>query len=69
VRFVHRFNISEQILSKWNNRDFLEDAFCKPLNIEDAITDLEKVLFINLIRVFGKKSVVLKISATFRYKK
>uniref|UniRef100_UPI004047EF73 DDE-type integrase/transposase/recombinase n=1 Tax=Flavobacterium sp. TaxID=239 RepID=UPI004047EF73 len=43
-----RFNISEQTVSKWKNRDFLEDSSCKPLNIHYALSDLEKALAISL---------------------
>lgn len=43
-----KFNISEQTVSKWKNRDFLEDASSKPLNIEYALTDLEKALIFSL---------------------
>lgn len=43
-----KFNISEQTVSKWKNRDFLEDASSKPLNIDYALTDLEKALIVSL---------------------
>jgi len=43
-----RFNVSEQTISKWKNRDFTQDASCKPLNIEYALSDLEKALAISL---------------------
>ena len=43
-----RFNISEQTVSKWKNRDFLHDSSCRPLNIVYALTDLEKALVISL---------------------
>lgn len=42
------FNISVQTVSKWKNRDFLNDACCKPLNIQYALTDLEKAMAISL---------------------
>lgn len=38
------FNISEQTVSKWRNRDFAQDVSCKPLNIKYALTDFEKAL-------------------------
>ena len=47
---AYRFNVSEQTVSKWKNRDFLEDAFCKPLDIEFALSDLEQALVISLRR-------------------
>jgi len=47
---AYRFNVSEQTVSKWKNRDFLEDASCKPLNIEYALSDLEQALVISLRR-------------------
>lgn len=43
-----RFSISEQTVSKWKNRDFLQDSSCKPLNIQYALTNLEKALAISL---------------------
>ena len=43
-----RFKISEQTVSKWKNRDFLQDSSCKLLNIQYALTDLEKALAISL---------------------
>ena len=43
-----RFNISEQTVSKWKNRDFQQDVSSKPLNIHYALTDLEKTLVISL---------------------
>ena len=39
-----KFNISEQTVSKWKNRGFVQDASCNPLNIRYALTDLEKAL-------------------------
>ena len=43
-----RFNISQQTVSKWKNRDFLEDTSSKPLKIQYALSDLEKALAISL---------------------
>jgi transposase-like protein len=43
-----RFDISEQTVSKWKNRDFVQDASCAPLNINYALTDLEKALIVSL---------------------
>lgn len=45
-----RFNVSEQTISKWKNRGFVEDVSCRPLNIKYALTDLEKALAISLRR-------------------
>ena len=45
---ANRFNVSEQTISKWKNRDFIQDASCKPLKIEYALSDLEKALVISL---------------------
>ena len=42
------FNTSKQTVSKWKNRNFLQDHSCKPLNIKYALTDLEKALAISL---------------------
>ena len=43
-----QFGVSEQTISKWKNRDSVEDASCKPLNIQYALSDLEKALVISL---------------------
>ena len=43
-KLASRFGISEQTVSKWKNRDSLQDASCKPLNIKYSLSDLEKAL-------------------------
>jgi len=43
-----RFNVSQQTVSKWKNRDFVEDVSCAPHNIKYALTALEKALAISL---------------------
>lgn len=43
-----RFGISKQTVSKWKNRDFVKDCSSKPLNIQHALSDLEKALIISL---------------------
>lgn len=43
-----KFNISEQTVSKWKNREFQRDASCRPLNIKYALTDLEKAIALSL---------------------
>ena len=43
-----RFNVSEQTVSKWKNRDSQQDASCRPLNIKYALTDIEKAIAISL---------------------
>jgi transposase InsO family protein len=43
-----KFNISEQTVSKWKNREFQRDASCRPLNIQYALTDLEKAIALSL---------------------
>ena len=45
---ANRFNVSKQTISKWKNRDFIQDASCKPLKIEYALSDLEKALAVSL---------------------
>jgi len=45
-----RFNVSIQTVSKWRNRDFLEDASCCPKNIAYALTELETALVISIRR-------------------
>jgi transposase InsO family protein len=46
--FAKKFNISCQTASKWRNRDYQQDSSCKPLNIQYALTDLEKAIAISL---------------------
>jgi DNA-binding transcriptional regulator YiaG len=41
-KLASRFNISKQTVSKWKNRNFVQDSSCKPLNIQYVLTDLEK---------------------------
>lgn len=43
-----QFGVSQQTVSKWKNRDFVQDASCKPLNIVYSLTDIEKALTISL---------------------
>ena len=43
-----KFNISCQTVSKWKNRDFQQDSSCRPLNIQYALTDLEKAIAVSL---------------------
>lgn len=43
-----RFNVSQQTISKWKNRNFTKDASCTPLNIQYSLSDLEKALVISL---------------------
>ncbi len=43
-----KFNISSQTVSKWKNRDFQKDVSCRPLNINYALTQLEKAIAISL---------------------
>lgn len=43
-----QFGVSKQTVSKWKNRNFLQDAFCTPLNIAYALSDLERALVISL---------------------
>ena len=45
-----RFNVSNQTVSKWRNRDFVQDASCCPKNIEYALTELETALAISIRR-------------------
>lgn len=45
---ANRFNVSKQTISKWRNRDFVEDKSSKPLNIKYALTSLESLLIISL---------------------
>lgn len=45
-----RFNVSQNTISKWKNRDFVQDVSCKPHNIKFALTNIEKVVIISLRR-------------------
>ena len=45
-----RFNVSSQTISKWRNRDFVQDASCCPKNIEYALSELETALVISIRR-------------------
>jgi transposase InsO family protein len=46
--FAKKFNISYQTASKWRNRDYQQDCSCRPVNIQYALTDLEKAIAISL---------------------
>jgi predicted transcriptional regulator len=48
LELATRFNTSEQTISKWRNRDFVQDKSCKPLNIKYALNELEKAIIISL---------------------
>jgi transposase-like protein len=39
-----QFNTSKQTISKWKNRESLQDKSSRPLNIEYALSDLEKAI-------------------------
>ena len=45
-----RFNVSNQTVSKWRNRDFVQDASCCPRNIKYSLTELETALVISIRR-------------------
>lgn len=46
--FALQFGVSEQTVSKWRNRDFLQDASSRPKNINYSLSELEKALAIGL---------------------
>jgi len=46
--FASMLKISPQTVSKWRNRDSLEDASCRPKNIEYALSELETALIISI---------------------
>jgi hypothetical protein len=48
VALAIRFKTSEKTVSKWKNRDFIQDASCTPLTIKYALSDLERALAISL---------------------
>ncbi len=43
-----RFGISSQTVSKWKNRDSIQDTSCAPLNIKYALSEVERALVISL---------------------
>ena len=43
-----QFGISTQTVSKWSNRDFINDVSCVPLNIKYALTQTEMALAVSL---------------------
>ena len=43
-----RFNTSANTISKWKNREFVQDASCRPKNIEYALSELETALVISI---------------------
>ncbi len=43
-----RFNTSEKTVSKWRGRDFAEDVSSAPLNIEYALSELERLLAVSI---------------------
>ena len=45
-----RFNVSNQTVSKWRNRNFQQDASCRPKKIEYALSELETALVISIRR-------------------
>ncbi|MFV0392384.1 MAG: hypothetical protein ACK5KP_10965, partial [Paludibacteraceae bacterium] len=45
-----RFNVSNQTISKWRNRDFQHDASCCPKSIQYALSELETALVISIRR-------------------
>lgn len=47
-QLASRFAISKQTVSKWRNRDFVEDLSSRPHTIKYALTDIERALVISL---------------------
>ncbi|MGC9152096.1 MAG: hypothetical protein ACP5F6_10135, partial [Microbacter sp.] len=43
-----QFNLSTQTVSKWKNRDFLQDVSSRPHNIHYALTDMETALIVSI---------------------
>lgn len=43
-----RFNVSNQTISKWKNRDFVQDVPCCPKKIEYALSELETAFVISI---------------------
>lgn len=48
MELASRFNVSPQTISKWKNRDFVEDVSSRPHNIKYALSDMEKALAVSL---------------------
>jgi len=42
VDLAAKFNTSVNTISKWKDRDFIEDLSSRPININYALTDIEK---------------------------
>jgi transposase-like protein len=55
-----RFNISEQTVSKWKNRDFSSDKSSIPLKINYSLSELERALIVGI-----RKSSWLPIDEVF----
>lgn len=47
-KLAHQFGISTQTVSKWKNRDFLQDKSCKPNRIQYALSDFEQNLIVSI---------------------
>jgi transposase InsO family protein len=45
-----RYNVSQNTVSKWKNRDFVQDVSCKPHNIKYALTEIERAVAVSLRR-------------------
>ncbi|HZJ36040.1 MAG TPA: IS481 family transposase [Gillisia sp.] len=48
LELASRFNVSPQTISKWKNRDFVDDVSSRPHNIKYALSDMERALAISL---------------------
>jgi primosomal protein N' len=43
-----RYNVSEQTISKWKNREFVQDLSSRPHRVNYALTELEKAIVLSL---------------------
>jgi len=45
---AQQFNISRQTVSKWKNRNFVQDSSCQPKNINFALSDFQQQLIVSI---------------------
>lgn len=51
IDLAAQFNTSVNTISKWKDRDFIDDVTSRPNNINYALTDIEKALIVSIRRV------------------
>ena len=48
VSLAEQFNVSTQTVSKWKNRESMQDRSSRPDNIRYALTELERALAVSI---------------------